>query len=460
MANFNLKFDDMQELYDDLPPLEPDDNIEISMSTKIQRVIEDSQGLKDKLKTIPHLDTPRAVKSLDEERNNVMKRVPLLVNYGQDIERFYPVPNILSPKDIADHSVKKWLAKVDDYINNSKGFRKISDDFVQLKKAGGAGLLTDEQLTKIENAFFNSYHKIENVAALLKKAQQDPQLQEQILITLARFVNSTDPHILGEAYQRLAITMERMHALVYYHVIEKKLSRVIPVQRLDESTELAFVVYQDPFARIIITLPAIAKQADIAGILMHEMSHLAVWSRDFRYLNNPETGYPNLLDHHEIFGQFSLEKQSPYVALGRTQYFVSDKIPEGIKPLTEYDRALAQARVNNLPMLGAYAKMNNADSLVVLINALAQSFEFSHKGLVVKNVINVDDWKITPVSSASRSKRSVGKDEDILFHQFREDIMACLALQSLYFTKESILSDETLELSKDNVSKNLTPTVI
>lgn len=438
LASLNLRYDDIQKVMQEITPPE-----EESLSTTIRKKIEDSPALKAELEKTPRLDQPLFLNSESDEANRVMLRSYTLYTVGLDIEKFYPLPRWLPLMPASEDFLQAWQAKVTAYINGRKDLKLVKNNFILLKEAGGAGIVTVDNMVKIEKEFINLYGIVEKLSVLLAKAKQVPLIQEKILTTLAVLVNSTDPRILGEAYQRLDLISERLFKLAHYHVMEQRLAKVVPLTPMKPTQMQAFILSQDPLARIMIMLPQMLNNKDLAGLLLHEISHLAVHTEDFRYLNLGVDGYPKLAEHHVNFGQYALENMSPYGALGQSQQFIDISPPQNYAPLTEFDRAVALARVRAHPMLEAYVKMNNADSLVILINALMEIFEISPKALDVKNMANPDLWNVVikADSSSSRKKRSAETEEDIFFHQFREDVLAAMLYQALTFTKEDILNN-------------------
>jgi len=434
---FKFKYEEMQTMLDKVVGEEAD-----SLSKNIRTEIENNPALQNELNKKPRLPEPPLLRTENEASNKAMLRCHYLCELGTDIENFYPLPKWLPLMDATDDYVKKWNTLVIEHIEKSKDLKLVKKNFIALKEAGGAGIVTAAQVAKLENEFLKLYSITEKLAALLLKAKNDPLLRENILATLARFVNSTNPRILGEAYQRLDSLAERLYQIAHYHVMEQRLARVVPMTPFSSSPLQAFVIAQDPYARLMIILPKLAEDVDIAGILTHEMSHLAIHTDDFRYLNKKSTGYGKLPEHHVEFGQYALDKNSPYAALGQSQQFYEAWKPPAFNPLTEFDRALAQARVRAFPMLGAYVKMNNADSLVILINALIEQFDFSQNGQAVKGVIDENAWSISLASERNRKKRSLNMDEDHIYHQFREDLLVLLFYQVLSFTKADILPDD------------------
>lgn len=442
LSSMELTYTDMQRALDEMNLTDGD-----YVSEKIRETIEQNPLLQSELQKIPRLAPPLMKASSDEAINQAMRRSAHIYAVGPDIEKFHPLPKWMPLMDAPEEYLKKWKTSVTEYINKNKEFKLIKDNFILLKEAGGAGIVTVDTLLNIEREFIRVYGNAEKLAVLLAFAKKEPLIRDKILITLARFVNSTNPRILGEAYQRLEVIVERLYQIAWYHVIEQKLARVVPMTPFVRNKIHAFVIIQDPMARIMIILPQLMQHKEIAGLLMHEMSHLAVHSTDFNYMNSIVNGYPKLAEHHLNFGQYALAKNSPYSALGQSQQFIDLMKPKGFKELTEFDRALAQARVRTLPMLEAYVKMNNADSLVVLSNALLEQFDITPNTLGVREAINIDEWKASPAPSPStsgRKKRAAQDGEDIFYHQFREDVLAAIFYQALSFTKADIYSVEKM----------------
>ncbi|MGP3591907.1 hypothetical protein [Vagococcus sp. WN89Y] len=429
MTSFKFKYEDIQKVLDNID-VEP-------LSKSIREGIESNPNLQSELSKIPRLDPPPMGKSGNEAIDKAMIRAHYLRNTGTDIEKFYPLSKWMPLMDAPEAYISKWDKLVTDFLENSKDMKIVKNNFILLKEAGGAGIVNLSQIAKIESEFLQLHSTAEKLAVLLMQAKNNPMIRENILITLARFVNSTNPRILGESYQRLDVLAERLYKIANYHVVEQQLARVVPMTPFTPMTMQAFVLAQDPAARIMILLPKLMQQADIASLLMHEMSHLATHSDDFSYLNQLTTGFTKLPEHHASFGQYALEKESAYAALGQKQLFIDAWKPKDFTPLTELDRALAQARVREHPMLGAYVKMNNADSLVILVNALMEQFDYSHNGQVAKGVVDERTWSINLASSKTgRKKRSTRSDEDIYYHQFREDVLAAMFYQILGSAQE------------------------
>ncbi|AUP76447.1 hypothetical protein CWS02_08195 [Enterobacter sp. EA-1] len=86
----------------------------------------------------------------------------------------------------------------------------------------------------------------------------------------------------------------------------------------------------------------------------------------------------------------------------------------------------------------AYTKMNNADSLVVLINELLSSFKFKWVGDE-----KTGHWVIT-VATGSRTRRST-EEEDIYMQELEDDLMALNLEQALNFSVSDIFTDEEIK---------------
>lgn len=96
-------------------------------------------------------------------------------------------------------------------------------------------------------------------------------------------------------------------------------------------------------------------------------------------------------------------------------------------------------------MLSANGKMNNADSLVVLINSLMEEFNIGR----AKQTGSGDDGWIITISDKSkagaRTKRDAAPEQDSLHTQATEDVMSALLVQAGRLSRSEILSNEELE---------------
>ncbi len=261
------------------------------------------------------------------------------------------------------------------------------------------------QLNIIEQAFNRVHDIADKVQALLLEAKNNNALHERILVILAKFLNTADSKILGEAYERLSILGERLRTFAL-HVEETKLGRC-PCEegRCFRAGCFAYVYQKIPPPVSWSCYPISSRIKRLS--IIHEISHQATGS--FVYISDIPKNIRRSL-HHVSFGTYPFEPDSAHVPLGRAGQSYGTTGVERLKPVSG-TIAPAQARVRFLPMERANAKMGNADSQVILFLALFNNFEFEKVPVAGTDTYL---WRIKPVEDAlAQAKRDVLAQSDL-----------------------------------------------
>lgn len=440
VKNTGLDFDDMQEFFEKTLGAEKGAEAETSLSGAIRQALKDNPELQSSLKNLPFFaDVPINLSQGDL----IMKYAALLKDIGPDITKFRPIMQDLA-LNLRDPTKIKNLTNFYNYELQNSGFQIAAPDFITYKANVGkkwwGRFVPSKNISKVETAFNKTYTRANQLSALLNQAKTSPEFRNEVLVVLARYLNTPDATILGEAYQRLDELSRRLYQQAHYHVKETKLSRVIPVTTSDSdiSQTVAFVYERDPSARIMLVFPTVLEEKGIKNTLLHEMTHHAVGSEDYAYIAELGKKFPDLKQHHFRFGESRWETFSPHATLGRTAQTSAEYLVNELPPLNTLDRAIAQARALFLAMERAYTKMNNADSLVVLINELLSRFKFKWVGDE-----KTGDWVIT-LAAGSRTRRST-EEEDIFILELEDNLMAAQLAQALDFSVSGIFTDEEIK---------------
>lgn len=435
-----LDFDDMQEFFEKTLGVEKGAEAETSLSASIRQALKENPELQSSLKSLPFFaDVPVNLSQGDL----IMKYAALLKEIGPDITKFRPIMQDLA-LNLRDPTKIKNLTNFYNYELQNSGFQIAAPDFITYKANVGkkwwGRFIPSKNIDKVETAFNKTYTRADQLSALLGQAKASPELRDAILVVLARYLNTPDATILGEAYQRLDELSSRLYQQAHYHVKETKLSRVVPVTASegDISQTVAFVYERDPSARIMLVFPTVLEEKGIKNTLLHEMTHHAIGSEDYAYIADLGKKFPNLKQHHFRFGESRWESFSPHATLGRTAQTSAEYLVNELPPLNTLDRAIAQARALFLAMERAYTKMNNADSLVVLINELLSSFKFKWVGDE-----KTGHWAIT-LATGSRTRRSVD-EEDAFMKELVDNLTATQLAQALDFSVAGIFTDEEIK---------------
>lgn len=440
VKNTGLDFDDMQEFFEKTLGAEKGAESETSLSTAIRQTLKENPELHASLKNLPFFaDVPVNLSQGDL----IIKYAALLKDIGPDITKFRPIMEDLA-LNLRDPSRIKNLTNFYKSELQVSGFQIAAPDFLTYKANVGkkwwGKIIPSKNIDRVERAFNKAYTRANQLSALLNQAKTSPELRNEVLVVLARYLNTPDAAILGEAYQRLDEVSRRLYQQAHYHVKETKLSRVIPLtaSESDISQTVAFVYERDPSARIMLVFPTILEEKGIKNTLLHEMTHHAVGSEDYAYIAELGKKFPDLKQHHFRFGESRWETFSPHATLGRTAQTSAEYLVNELPPLNTLDRAIAQARSLFLAMERAYTKMNNADSLVVLINELLSRFKFKWVGDE-----KTGDWVIT-LAAGSRTRRST-EEEDIFILELEDNLMAVQLAQALDFSVSGIFTDEEIK---------------
>ncbi|MGY5956523.1 Dermonecrotoxin of the Papain-like fold [Kosakonia sp. AX9b] len=414
VAKQGVSFDAIQKFLDQLHIRESSPTEESSLSTIIKNAIEGSDELQSSLRQVSLFDEiPKAWKAADADSAKLMKRIEEIKDLGPDITHFRPLVKDLpfrqnNPQ--LSEALKKLYTKT---LHSDPSFKVLSTDFSRLKAKQGGGMVSMTQLNVIEQGFNRVFDIAEKVQALMVEAKSNSAVHERILVLLAKFLNTTDSKILGEAFERLTIMAERLRDFARYHVQETKLGRVVVMKKVDASEPevFAYVYQRDPTARIMVVLPDILEDKAVHDTIIHEISHQAIGTDDFMYLTEFPKKYSAFQAHHISFGTYPFEPDSAHVPLGRAAQSYGTTGVERLKPLSDYDLALAQARVRFLPMERANAKMGNADSQVILLSALINNFDFEK---VMFAGTGSYTWRFKVIEDAvARAKRDVAAQGDI-----------------------------------------------
>lgn len=466
VAKQGVSFEAIQKFLDQLHIRTQDPAGENSLSTIIKNAIEESDDLQAALRQVQLLDDiPKAWKTSNAEDAQLMKRIQEIKDLGPDITHFRPLVKDLPFRQNNPRLSEALQSFYTKSLHSDPGFKVISTDFSRIKAANGGGLVSMSQLNIIEQAFNRVHDIAEKVQALLLEAKNNYALHERILVILAKFLNTTDSKILGEAYERLSILGERLRTFARYHVQETKLGRVVLMQKVDASEPVVFAyVYQkDPTARIMVVLPDIFEDKAVHDTIIHEISHQAIGTEDYVYITDIPKKYTPFSAHHLSFGTYPFEPDSAHVPLGRAGQSYGTTGVERLNPVSEYDRALAQARVRFLPMERANAKMGNADSQVILFLALFNNFEFEKVTFAGTEAYT---WRIKPIEDAlARAKRDVSEQsdlpgrvttaepetptlspqEELVVREYSEHLLNVALFQASEFTVDDILTDEEIK---------------
>ncbi|WP_458024254.1 hypothetical protein [Kosakonia sp. AX9b] len=439
VKNTGLDFDDMQTFFEKTLGAEKGAEAETSLSAAIRQALKENPQLQSSLKNLPFFaDIPVNLSQGDL----TMRYAALLKDIGPDITQFRPILNDLA-LNLRDPSRIKSLTEFYTYELQNSGFNIAAPDFLTYKANVGkkwwGKIIPSKNIDRVDAAFNKAFVRAQQLSALLEQARTSPELRNAALVVLARHLNTPNSSILGESYQRLDELSRRLYQQAHYHVKETKLSRVIPVTEKEGAVEptVAFVYERDPTARIMLVFPNVLDEKGIKNTLLHEMTHHAVGSEDYSYIADLGKKFPNSKQHHFRFGQSSWETISPHATLGRTSQTSAEYLANELPPLNNLDRAIAQARVIFLAMERANAKMNNADSLVVLINELLNSFKFKWVGDE-----KTGHWVVT-LATGSRTRRST--EGDMFLQELVDNLTATMLSQAMDFSVEGIFTDDEIK---------------
>lgn len=371
--------------------------------------------------------------------------VAAVQNIGPDISQFYPLPPLLSKE------YQQALAKLyTQNLNKGNTYYMVSNNLVELANQQGLPGTTQKIINSVFEGFNTSYEILKKMVALMDEAATNADIKSQVVGRLAMFLNEKNWDILAEAYVRLAEIIKRTHDLAHFHVVETRLNRVIPMSVRKEAESAippiyAYVYESDPTARIMIVLDN-WQNANLPGTVIHELTHLSVGTLDTMYLKEPIgigsfTGHktPSIEKAHGMFGMNLFHEPGLQFAFGNNLI----KLPSAIvEPLSYHEKMVAQARIMRLPMLRANTKMNNADSIVVLLNDLLQNFEF------IPDIESTWKVKVAAGHKKTRTKRKTTNkwERDIIDKVYLEEILSTIIIQAGQIAIDDLLSGEVLNL--------------
>lgn len=372
---------------------------------------------------------------------------------GPDIEAFYPLSKNPGMKNLEETTKTELIERFTKLPGKNSVYEQAGEDVWQV--AFRAQIPAEQAAAvRVKESFARAFEETEKVLAIMREAKTNPEIRQQFISVMARFLNEKDPRILTEAYNRFAVIAEETYEAARFHVAEKQFSRVIPV-RIKEgkhaaAMDQAFVYPYDPTGRIFVVLENYS-QSYSSQTAIHELTHLSVGSLDFQYLadSNRLGALADMKQAHSMFGSGLYSEEGLQFGIGKRQFAVSEIQAAKMRALTDQERILAQARLTRLPMLRANAKLNNADHLTIFYNALLEAFSVTPEAFSGKESIL---WSVKVKPSVTKrsvpvvDENTAAADIDRAIKRERdESALSAFILQGGMLAKEDRLTDLELD---------------